>query len=97
MKPMDYKFSVISYQLLREDLNIAIVYYMVCQENFFKTACTSVMNTVARLVIESREFYHKSPVLQYLHWLPTESRSKFKMSLLGYKWVATDIFENDWL
>ena len=45
----------------------------------------SVMNTAARLVTRTRKFDHITPVLQDLHWLPIESRSKFKILLLVYK------------
>ena len=45
----------------------------------------SVMNTAARLVTKTRKFDHITPVLQDLHWLPIESRCKFKILLLVYK------------
>ena len=45
----------------------------------------SVMNTAARLVTRTRKFDHITPVLHDLHWLPIESRSKFKILLLVYK------------
>ena len=45
----------------------------------------SVTNTAARLVTRTRKFDHITPVLQDLHWLPIESRSKFKILLLVYK------------
>ena len=45
----------------------------------------SVMNTAARLFTRTRKFDHITPVLHDLHWLPIESRSKFKILLLVYK------------
>ena len=45
----------------------------------------SVMNTAAWLVTRTRKFDHITPVLHDLHWLPIESRSKFKILLLVYK------------
>ena len=43
------------------------------------------MNTAARLVTGTRKFDHITPVLQYRHWHPIESRCKIKILLLVYK------------
>ena len=67
-----------------QDLIIAIVCSMVCLQNCLKKL-QSVMNTAARLVTRTRKFDHITPVLQDFHWLPIESRSKFKILLLVYK------------
>ena len=66
-----------------QDLIIAIVCSMVCLKNCLKMS--SVMNTAARLVTRTRKYDHIAPVLQDLHWLSIESRSKFKILLLVYK------------
>ena len=52
----------------------------------------SLMNTAARLVTRNRKFDHITPVLQDLHWLSIESRSKFKISILVYKWSFPKLF-----
>ena len=45
------------------------------------------MNTAARLVTRTRKFDHITPVLKDLHFFPIESRSKFKILLLVYKYL----------
>ena len=66
-----------------QDLIIAIVCSIICLQNCLKMQ--SVMNTAARLVARTRTFDHITPVLQDLHWLLIELRSKFKIRLLVYK------------
>ena len=42
-------------------------------------------NTVARLVLVTRELDHISPVLDYLHWSPVHKRIMHKVLVLVYK------------
>ena len=44
-----------------------------------------VQNAAARLLTGTRRREHITPVLESLHWLPVESRIKFKVLLLTYK------------
>ena len=44
-----------------------------------------VQNTAARIVTQTRKFYHITPVLFDLHWLPFSSRIVFKIHLLLFK------------
>ena len=44
-----------------------------------------VQNCAARLVALSRRRDHITPILKQLHWLPVNSRIKFKILLLTYK------------
>ena len=44
-----------------------------------------VQNTAARIVTQTRKFYHITPVLFDLHWLPFSSRIVFKILLVLFK------------
>ncbi len=44
-----------------------------------------IQNSAARLITLTRKYDHITPVLQELHWLPVQSRIKFKILLLTYK------------
>ena len=46
-----------------------------------------VQNAAARLLTRTKRREHITPVLKSLHWLPVESRIKFKILLLTYKAV----------
>ena len=46
-----------------------------------------VQNFAARLVLKRSKFCHVTPLLYELHWLPIESRIKFKVLLFVYKSV----------
>ena len=45
----------------------------------------SVQNAAARIITLSRKHDHITPILVKLHWLPIESRIKYKILLLTYK------------
>ena len=64
-------------------LIIAIVCSMVCLKNCLKNCKVSWIQ-LRDWSPEHREFDHITTVLQNLHWLPIESRSKFKIVLLVY-------------
>ena len=42
-------------------------------------------NFAARILLKRSKFCHITPVLKELHWLPIESRIKFKIMLLTFK------------
>ena len=42
-------------------------------------------NFAARIILQRSKFCHITPVLRELHWLPVESRIKFKVMLFTYK------------
>ena len=42
-------------------------------------------NFAARIILQRSKFCHITPVLKKLHWLPVESRIKFKIMLFTYK------------
>ncbi|KAI5614035.1 hypothetical protein C0J50_3756, partial [Silurus asotus] len=44
-----------------------------------------VQNAAARVLTRSRKYYHITPVLISLHWLPIKSRIDYKILLLTYK------------
>ena len=44
-----------------------------------------VQNAAARIVTQTRKFYHITPVLFDLHWLPVSYRIVFKILLLVFK------------
>ena len=46
-----------------------------------------LQKTAARLVTLSRKFTHITPILKQLHWLPTEERIIFKMSVFVLKTI----------
>ena len=48
-----------------------------------------MQNSAARLVTRTPKRAHITPVLKDLHWLPAESRPKFKVFLFTYKALAT--------
>jgi hypothetical protein len=50
-----------------------------------------VQNCAARLLTGSKSHEHITPVLKELHWLPVESRITFKVLLLVYKAIHTQI------
>ena len=45
----------------------------------------SMQNAAERLITQSCKYYHITPVLINLHWLPVEYRVKFKLLLLTFK------------
>ena len=65
-----------------QDLIIAIVCCMVCLKNCLKNCQVSWIQLHDW---SQNKFDHITPVLQDLHWLPIESRSKFKILLLVYE------------
>ncbi len=44
-----------------------------------------VQNAAARVLTRSRKYYHITPILQSLHWLPIKFRISYKILLLAYK------------
>jgi len=44
-----------------------------------------IQNSVARIVTNTRKYYHITPILQKLHWLPVRQRNHFKILLIIYK------------
>ena len=44
-----------------------------------------VQNTAARIVSRTSIYAHITPVLQELHWLPIESRLKYKVLLMAHR------------
>ena len=44
-----------------------------------------VQNAAARLIFEQPTFYHITPVLSQLHWLPLRYRIEFKILLMTFK------------
>ena len=44
----------------------------------------SLQNAAARLV-RARKFYHITPVMRELHWLPVQQRIRFKTAVLVFK------------
>uniref|UniRef100_A0A671Y9A2 Reverse transcriptase domain-containing protein n=1 Tax=Sparus aurata TaxID=8175 RepID=A0A671Y9A2_SPAAU len=46
-----------------------------------------VQNAAARVLTRTRTFYHITPILASLHWLPVHLRSDFKVLLMTYKTV----------
>ena len=44
-----------------------------------------IQNHAARLVLRKRKSDHITPLLKELHWLPVESRIKFKVATLAYR------------
>ena len=45
----------------------------------------AVQNCAARLITRSRKHDHITPILKQLHWLPIDSRFKYKILLLTFK------------
>ena len=50
-----------------------------------------LQNASARLVTRSKRREHITPVLEQLHWLPVSHRITYKMLLMVYKAINTDI------
>ena len=71
--------------LTDESSKTAVHAYVTSRIDYCNSFMNSVMNTAARLVTRTRKFDHITPMLQDLHWLPIESRSKFKILLLAYE------------
>jgi hypothetical protein len=46
-----------------------------------------VQNAAARLILNRRKFDSATPLLRQLHWLPVQSRIKYKLLLLTFKCV----------
>ena len=46
-----------------------------------------LQNTAVRLVTLSRKCTHITPILKQLHWLPSEQRIVFKMSVVVFKTI----------
>ena len=44
-----------------------------------------IQNYAARLVLNKRKFYHATPLLRELHWLPVKQRIDYKVLLFCFK------------
>ncbi len=44
-----------------------------------------IVNNAARVLTRSRKYYHITPILQSLHWLPIKFCISYKILLLAYK------------
>ncbi len=44
-----------------------------------------ILNTAARIITNTRQYEHMTPVLRQLHWLPIQERIEFKVLCLTYK------------
>jgi len=44
-----------------------------------------IVNSAARVLTRSRKYYHITPILQSLHWLPIKFCISYKILLLAYK------------
>ena len=49
-----------------------------------------VQNNAARLILGISKREHISPHLASLHWLPIDSRVKYKLACICYNWVSTN-------
>ena len=47
-----------------------------------------LQNNAARLIFRTTRLAHITPMLHSLHWLPTEQRTKYRLSLLCFKIVS---------
>ena len=47
-----------------------------------------VQNNAARLIFRTTRSAHVTPMLHSLHWLPTEQRIEYKLSLLCFKIIS---------
>ena len=47
-----------------------------------------VQNNAARLIFRTTRSAHITPMLHSLHWLPTEQRIEYKLSLLCFKIIS---------
>lgn len=58
-----------------------------------------VQNCLSRVVLGAPRFSSTTPLLKKLHWLPVESRIRFKVSTLTYKTLALEqpVYLNDLL
>ena len=59
------------------------LYYRLPNTQIQRLQC--IQNAAARIVLKRRKFYHITPVLIELHWLPLKYRITFKLLLLAYK------------
>ena len=50
----------------------------------------SIINTTARLITGVRKYDHITPVLKKLHWLKTDEKNEFKISLRMYKCLSNE-------
>ena len=53
------------------------------------TRLQNIQNYLARFVSGASRFFHVSPILKCLHWLPVKQRIIFKTLLLIYKFLTT--------
>ena len=51
---------------------------------YLKRELQMVQNTVVRVLCRIGKYYHITPVLKSLHWLPVEFRIKYKICLLTF-------------
>jgi len=51
---------------------------------------SSAFRTLARIVLQSDSLAHSEPLFQQLHWLPIQSRIRFKLATITYKALSTN-------
>ena len=58
--------------------------------NYVINKLQRIQNSLARIVLQSDCQAHAKPLLRQLHWLPVQSRSRFKLATITYKAHSTN-------
>ena len=58
--------------------------------NYVSNKLQRIQNSLARIVLQSDGRAHSEPLLRQLHWLPIQSRIRFKLATITYKALSTN-------
>ena len=80
----DQTASLIAHALISSRLGYANS-ILLGSPNYVINKLQRIQNSLARIVHQSDDQAHAEPLLQQLHWLPVQSRIRFKLATIIYK------------
>jgi len=85
----DQTASLIAHALISSRLDYANS-LLLGSPNYVTNKLQCIQNSLARIVLKSDCRAHSEPLLRQLHWLPVQSRIRFKLATITYKALSTN-------
>ena len=85
----DQTASLIAHSLISSRLDYANS-VLFGAPNYVSNKLQCIQNSLARIVLQSDCRAHSEPILRQLHWLPMQSRIRFKLATITYKALSTN-------
>lgn len=85
----DQTASLIAHALISSRLDYANS-LLLGAPNYVINKLQCIQNSLARIVLQSDSLAHSQPLFQQLHWLPIQSRIRFKLATITYKALSTN-------